>query len=391
MLNILYLVHDLQDPATRRRTMMLEAGGARVTVAGFQRGALAPGDERISFGCTEDGNFRQRIAAVLKAAARLSSLLGRLPKPDCIIARNLEMLFLAHRVAARLGGGTIPIVYECLDIHRLLLRRDAAGSSLRWLERRLTRDASLLLTSSPAFLANYFEPFGQCGAPTLLLENRLVDIGTETASAPPERVLPAGPPWVIGWFGALRCSRSLAVLSQLSREMDGEVKIVLRGRPALRELPGFRNTVAAEPHLSFEGTYRNPEDMASIYGNVHFAWAIDFFEEGQNSEWLLPNRLYEGCRFGAVPIALRRTEVGRYLARGGFGVLLDDASPESLAEKLRSFGAADYAAQQERLASIDPAAWVCTTRDCRNLVDRLAHLRSPAPPPEPAILDRRTA
>ena len=37
MLHILYLVHDLSDPAVRRRVIMLQAGGAKVTVAGFRR------------------------------------------------------------------------------------------------------------------------------------------------------------------------------------------------------------------------------------------------------------------------------------------------------------------------------------------------------------------
>ena len=37
MLHILYFVHDLADPAVRRRVLMLQAGGALVTLAGFRR------------------------------------------------------------------------------------------------------------------------------------------------------------------------------------------------------------------------------------------------------------------------------------------------------------------------------------------------------------------
>ncbi|MGC4024054.1 MAG: glycosyl transferase family 1 [Mesorhizobium sp.] len=391
MLNILYLVHDLQDPATRRRTMMLEAGGASVTVAGFHRVRLGKDDKRISFGITQDGNFNQRISAVLGAAANLRRLLGGVAKPDCIIARNLETLFLAQRAASNFGDENIPIVYECLDIHRLLLRKDAVGIGLRWLERRLSNNVSLLLTSSPAFLSQYFEPYGQCAAPSLIVENRLLDLEADALDAPPDRSVQVAPPWVIGWFGALRCSRSLSILSQLSREMEGQVKVVLRGRPAMREMPGFRSVVVSEPHLSFEGAYRNPEDMAAIYGQAHFTWAIDFFEEGQNSEWLLPNRLYEGCRFGAVPIALKRTEVGKFLARKGFGILLDEASPDALKDALGAFDEADYADHRARIAAIDPSTWVCTTRDCCELVARLPRSKRMSVLRESTVLDRRAA
>ncbi|TIW13849.1 MAG: glycosyl transferase family 1, partial [Mesorhizobium sp.] len=37
MLHVLYLVHDVSDPAVRRRIIMLKAGGAQVTLAGFRR------------------------------------------------------------------------------------------------------------------------------------------------------------------------------------------------------------------------------------------------------------------------------------------------------------------------------------------------------------------
>ena len=37
MLHVLYLVHDVSDPAVRRRVKMLRAGGARITLAGFRR------------------------------------------------------------------------------------------------------------------------------------------------------------------------------------------------------------------------------------------------------------------------------------------------------------------------------------------------------------------
>ncbi|TIU76079.1 MAG: glycosyl transferase family 1, partial [Mesorhizobium sp.] len=39
MLHVLYLVHDVSDPAVRRRIQMLKAGGAGVTLAGFRRTA----------------------------------------------------------------------------------------------------------------------------------------------------------------------------------------------------------------------------------------------------------------------------------------------------------------------------------------------------------------
>ncbi|TIS93630.1 MAG: glycosyltransferase family 4 protein, partial [Mesorhizobium sp.] len=333
MLHVLYLVHDISDPAVRRRITMLRTGGARVTLAGFRRTAAPVADieglRPIDLGATRDGRFAQRLTAVAKAAVSIGSKLKRMPKPDLIIARNLEMLALARRARSAFGAA-VPIVYECLDIHRLVLRDDALGKALRATERHLARDVKLLVTSSPAFIANYFRPFRQVAAPVELVENKYFEAAAVLPGEPEAVEGPVAPPWRIGWFGALRCRRSLELLAGFTRRMEGRFEIVLRGRPALSEFPDFHAFVEAEPYLSFGGPYRNPEDMAAIYQDVHFSWAIDFFEEGQNSEWLLPNRLYEGCRFGAVPISMDNTETGRFLRQRDIGVLLPQATPEAL-------------------------------------------------------------
>ena len=378
MLHVLYLVHDLADPAVRRRVMMLQAGGAGITLAGFRRSdtpaAKIEGLTAIDLGATRDGKFAQRLKAVAQAAFSLADRLRGVSRPEVIVARNLEMLALANR-ANTLFGGNVPIVYECLDIHRLLLRDDAVGKALRHAERRLGRKASLLLTSSPAFVRHYFVPYGQIDAPVVLLENKVLSLGREahapvaTASVPDP-----GMPWKIGWFGALRCSRSLKLLAEFSRRMEGRFRVVLRGRPAYTEFDDFDRLVAAEPFMDFHGAYRNPEDLTDIYADVHFSWAIDFFEAGLNSSWLLPNRLYEGCRHGAVPIAMRDVETGRFLAGRGMGVLLSETSATAQVSLIGGIDVETYRGLSRLVTAEDPKSWICDEDDCRALVGQLAEL-----------------
>ena len=376
MLHVLYLVHDLCDPAVSRRVIMLQAGGAKVTLAGFRRGKnpLVNFDTPpIELGVTRDGKFAQRLAAVAKAVFSLGTKFKGVEKPDIIIGRNLEMLALANRAKALFGAET-PIVYECLDIHRLLLRGDWVGKALRGAERALGRNVALLVTSSPAFVRNYFLRFCQIDAPVALLQNKVLELAERPVDGP-SIIAPVGEPWKIGWFGALRCRKSLELLAAFTRQMEGRYEVILRGRPAYSEFTDFDAFVAAEPYLRFAGPYRNPEDLAAIYSEVHFTWAIDFFEEGLNSSWLLPNRLYEGCRYGAVPIAMRRTETGRFLADRHLGVLLDNPSVAELTAVLSDIDSEDYVASREKIQAEDRGTWVCDIHDCRTLVERLKALR----------------
>jgi succinoglycan biosynthesis protein ExoL len=280
-----------------------------------------------------------------------------------------------------LFSADIPVVYECLDIHRLLLGEGGASRAMRGAERIFGRDAVLLMTSSPAFVRDYFHRLRQVDAPVMLLHNKVLEL---TDSSKDERDVDAatssGEPWTIGWFGALRCRKSLELLAAFTRRMEGRFEVVLRGRPAYSEFADFDGFVRAEPHMRFEGAYRNPEDLARIYGEVHFSWAIDFFEEGLNSSWLLPNRLYEGCRYGAVPIAMRETETGRFLAERYMGVLLDAASVPALEERLADMDSSRYAAIRWKILAEDRGTWVCDLRDCRALVDRLKALAGATAP-----------
>jgi succinoglycan biosynthesis protein ExoL len=384
MLHVLYLVHDLTDAAVKRRVAMLVAGGARVTVAGFRREdrdlrMFDDGDEEIvpvDLGVTRDGQFARRVVAVGCAAWGLRSRLAGLSRPDIVIARNLEMLALARRAAA-LFDGSLPIVYECLDIHRLMLAAAPAGPVMRAAERRFAENAQLLVTSSPAFLRHYFEPFRQIGAPALLLENKVLETRSPRAGkrGPDRRRAPhPGEPWRIGWFGALRCAKSLDILSDFTRRMGGGVIVMLRGRPAEREIPDFETRIADEPYLEFGGAYRNPDDLAEIYADVHFNWAIDFFEEGMNSEWLLPNRLYEGGVHGVVPIARAATETGRFLNERGVGIVLDDCTPQALVSLFETMDAEAIARERAWLDAVGRRTWVHDEDDCRDFVLRLAEL-----------------
>jgi succinoglycan biosynthesis protein ExoL len=378
MLHVLYLVHDLSDPAVRRRVIMLQAGGATVTIAGFTRSRepitniamVVP----IDLGRTSDGRFTQRLAAIGRAAWTLGSRLKGVARPDLIIGRNLEMLALANRAKAFFAGD-VPIVYECLDIHRLLLRRDMTGKTLRFVERTLSNNAQLLITSSPAFVRQYFAPFGQINLPVEVVENKVLELGPQETEAISHESKPdKGEPWKIGWFGALRCRRSLELLSAFSRKMDGRVEIVLRGRPAYSEFKDFDRFVADEPFMQFHGSYANPEDLQTIYDEVHFSWAIDFFEAGQNSDWLLPNRLYEGCRYGSVPIAMQGTETSRFLQARGIGFSLGEPTVDALSGLFDQLDAERYERAREKVTAQERTTWVFDQNDCRALVQRLGQL-----------------
>jgi len=365
-----YLVHDLMDPAVARRIAVFRTGGAEVAAAGFQRADLTgrglPAPDALSLGVTHDARLAHRAGAVARVlAGRMGGLTRHLHDADAIVARNLEMLVIAASVARRLPNRP-RLVYECLDLHRLLLSEGGAGAVFRGIERRLARSVDLVITSSPAFVDRHLGRAFE-GSEMLLVENKVFGPG------PAERAAetPPGPAWRIGWFGALRCRRSLDLLGKLAGAFGGKVEVILRGRPSTAIFPDLASELEAVPNMRFEGPFKYPDDLAEIYGGVHFAWSMDFYEAGQNSSWLLPNRLYESGFHRTVPIAQAGVETGRFLGDLKIGAVLDEPIEEALHQMFADLTAQDYMASLERARGIPCQRWLLSPAECTQIVDKV--------------------
>lgn len=327
-----YLVHDIDDAAVRRRIDLFAAQGVAVNLGGFHRRSQVVGgrsvdcaESVINLGRTGDGQLARRVLAVGQCLAGPRAIKALCDDASVIVARNLEMLVLAwrvHRPGQRL-------VYECLDIHRLMLRDGLTSRFLRWLERRLLARTDLVIVSSPAFSSEYFDRRQGRFDKVMLVENKVP--GAVHASHESDGVKSTADrheaPIVIGWFGMLRCRRTLKILLDLAERSNGAVEVVIAGIPSRNEFPDFAGAVTGARHVRYLGPYQSSQ-LADLYAGIDFVWAIDYFEEGFNSNWLLPNRLYEGLAHGAIPIALNKVETGRWLKRHNVGLLIDDPATD---------------------------------------------------------------
>jgi hypothetical protein len=374
-MKIAYLVHDLTDAAVKKRVSMFLAGGAELTLAGFRRQSQAVADvgsvAAVDLGETFDGRLAHRALSGLSFAARPAVLAAVVRGADVVVARNLEMLLIAARARDRYARGA-RLVYECLDIHEAMVGNGVKGRALRALEGLLLRRTDRVIISSAAFQTFYFDPKQPGHPPLLLLENKVLDLSDEVAAVgvSVERASPPIPPWRIGWFGILRAQKALDSLCAIARALPGEVEIVIRGRPTTADFVDFEGQIAATPGVSFGGAYR-PEDLAGLYAGVHFCWAIDLTSESGNSRWLLPNRIYEGGRFGSVAIAADGTETHRWLANNGTGVMVKDPIADTVA-MLSRLTPDTYLDLRRTAMTLPRSHVVAGTSDCEALVLALA-------------------
>ena len=364
-MGVTYLAHDLDDPSIWRRVRMLRQGGAEVRVAGFRRGQGPLPEDATVLGHTANGRMIQRVRAIAAAWPRITGMIPAQDGPEVILARNLEMLALGARLA-RIRGARL--VYELLDIHAMMLGQGTAARVLRRVEAKLMQRSSLVILSSPAFRTSYLRHYDQPDVPTLMVENKpFARAETARQAGAATDGAENGGPLIIGWFGMLRCRWSLGVLDQVSRAEPGKYRVILRGRPALDVMEDFHDVVDANPDLSFMGPYDWPDDLPAIYGQIDVAWLIDRYQAGQNSDWLLPNRLYEGCLNGAVPVVLEGTEVGRRVSAWDCGVLVPAPDADAVAATLASLSPETLAARRAAVADLPRDALEMDEAECRHL------------------------
>lgn len=377
MTKIAFFGHDAGDAAVRRRARAFMEDGLGVTGFMMRRGEPKTTEwAMIDLGQTHDGAFRQRIRQVF-LGAKIAASGSELASADVIYARNLDMLACAF-LAKRHAGLKTPVIYECLDVHRLLCRKDPVGGLLRRLEGWLMGRSIALTVSSPGFVTHHFRPHYRRLPPVFLIENRLAGgqaYGVRKAEgkgAMPGRLR-------IGWVGNLRCRRSLDLLCGVADALGDAVDIRLHGVPARTEIPVFEPLIDARPNMSYHGRYRSPEDLQAIYDGLDVVWAGDFMEAGLNSVWLLPNRVYEGGYFCTPAIAPEGTETAAWTARHACGFALAEPLEQTLPDFVASL-LADPAPIGERagaLARVPDETFVQPPGFLRSIVLEALGVREP--------------
>ena len=323
MASIFVFGFDLGEAAQIRSIRSLLACGHTVRSATMRRRNMNLGFEpewpNIHLYHVENEHFARRLVTTLAAIAKMARQRDAITGADVIVARNFDMLLIAWATRWLSGERATPLVYECLDIHGLFTRADAFGDLMRWWERRLLGRTDLVIVSSPAFIREYFHRVQDHRGPITLLENKLWFDGPPVPRPGAPRARELGEPLSVGWVGSIRCLPSFRVLLAAADAMGPDLRLRIFGNVHHHAVPSFQAEVARRDNVEYHGSYAYPHGLAAAYAACDLVWAQDLWQRGANSDWLLPNRIYEASWFGCPSVAVADTETGRRVAETGSG------------------------------------------------------------------------
>lgn len=353
---VAYLGPDLADSAVRRRVAQWRDAGFEVLPLAFTRNAGGGHSaEFVNLGRMTPLSRARRIGPLMRAAVRIVARRRMLAKVRLFAARNLDIALLAL-LARRVSGSSAPIVYEVLDVNTSCTEPGWRGRFLRRLERWVLVRTDLLVVSSPYFATAYYQGFLGYRGNWFLFENKIPRwIGVERQALAPPGVLgePRRRRWRVGWFGYLDDEKSWRILRTVAERLPDDVAICVRGTPYTHfDMDRFLADVDALDNVTYGGPYRNPEDLAEVYGAVDLVWSTDFNFPNTNSKWVLTNGIYEAGFFNKPVLGLVGSAVGEFLSKHGSGWTLSEPMEESLMRFIRNLTPERYEAKRREIAAL---------------------------------------
>lgn len=382
-IRLAFFGHNRKDAAIVRRALAFNNSGVEVTGIMYRRDGdvqnPSPTWSKIDLGYVEHCQHAKRIVVHLKAAWRILINRKYLRGMDIFYARNLDMLALSFLGLPILGKKKPTVVYECLDVHATLTQQGIKSAILRWFERRALKRVNLVVISSLGFLRHYFSPYQNYHEPTYLLENKLYfernpvprpDLGSTSVKS--------DEPLVIAWVGIIRCQRTLDLLKLLAATEGDRVLIRIHGTVSKFLIPDFESQIMTYSNIVYAGPYCYPEGLEGAYRGAHFVWAQELSWSGHNSDWLVPNRVYEGSYFGVLSLAVKGTETARLVEERDLGYVLKDSEPQTLIDFFKNADHKMISNKIRTLLTRPKSQFVAETEEIKRLLQVAMSPRSKA-------------
>jgi succinoglycan biosynthesis protein ExoL len=353
---------DVTDVSTSKRAQGFLDYGFRLTVFGFRRErynrTYEPTWPYVALGKTEDGNYRQRVQALLSCIPAIVANRRRLRGAAVIYARNIDQLLLAL-LTRMLFARRAQVAYEVLDIQPVQVAAGLAAWLLRWVERYCLRRIRLLVLSSPGFFEHYYAAFQGYRGAWFLLENK-VDPSV-LAAAPPAPTSSRsrgvardgnGYRWTVGYVGLIRGNETFDLITRIAARLRDTVLFKFHGVLTTVDSRPFRAALRDNRNMVYEGGYVNPQDLAEIYDGVDFSWALDLEHVDHNSRWLRPCRFYESGLYGVPCLAIRDFEIGRFIESMGVGWTFSPPFEDELVRFFETLSSKQYERRRRQLTAL---------------------------------------
>ena len=225
------------------------------------------------FGWSSHEKLTEQAWLILRSVLCMMRHGKQLAQADVIVARNLDMLAIAR-------ASRVPLVYECLDIHKAKVGTGGKSRLMCAAERFLLRRISVLAPSSSACMTRFFQPVQGYDGPHVLWEKKLPRL-PEMPARPVASLVCRQGPLRLGMVGSLRCRPLILLLTEVARRLgSGRIEATLHGYVQAHETSDFDALIAGVPNVHWHGAYAGLTKTPQVNAGCDGVWNTDLWLKG---------------------------------------------------------------------------------------------------------------
>lgn len=366
-MKIVLLVPALSSVDGQNRLLELEKLGVECQVAGFKR-KYYPGKEWgrevKSLGYIEHVNYFKRLKVLIKALPAIRKISRG---SSYVYTFSFDILLISY--LSLIGMRNKPaFVHDVSDIRPVFIGKHLPAKGLRWLERFLLRRVKVVVVTSQAYVSEYFHKIQKLYGVTFhLIENKLNPGTSPEPSEHPARLNKTENSFTIGYFGLIRCERSLQVLLEAATRFQGRISVMIRG--VFLGTESYQKSIEEHPFMSYGGPYVAPDDLREIHDEVDLSWLVHA-HSSENTKWSRIFRFYHAAYYKCPMIVQEGSQDGLVVDKLGLGLTVDIFDSGSVMEALDSLTFEDLEIWQSSLNRL-PEEISLITDEYKKLVELL--------------------
>lgn len=281
-MKIIYILQASSHARYWRRIDKLNSLGVQSKVFAFERENFYKGSKERrqykSLGNIAQENYIKRIIPLIKS---ISTIRNEIKEADVVYTYGMDT-FIIGWLATLFKGNKPKFVYEIGDIRVIFTNKGILSKIFRFIEKLILKRTDLLVVTSEAYVEEYFKGIQKIyninyhvieNKPELELDTPIVNRSKVNNSK-----------IRIGYFGVLRCSRTLEVLKKLAKEHSNKFELYIRGIVA--EGTESYNEMKLLNNVKVEGEYKVPDDLPSMYNQVDIIWACYPYKGKEIGNWM---------------------------------------------------------------------------------------------------------
>jgi len=331
-MHLLALFFVIDGSHAKKRLLAFDKNVEKLSIVSYYRNKNIKYANHYNLGKSPKKQYFLRFLKIIFDIPRLLHILRNNPDVNTIYAWNFDIALL-FRLSSIFISRKFTFVYEVADIKTILLANSFTGRTLRNIEQFILNNTDILCVTSNDFVVNYFHKYFTVKGQIHLLENKVCPVieNITINTSPIDETK-----WKIGFFGLIRCRKSLKLLHRLANKLPDLIEIVLAGKPEELIYKEFKD-LEKLPNTTFLGEYSYPQDLQNIYSKIDIVWSADFSDPSKNSEWLLPNRIYEAGLFSVPQICFEENKaISSFIKSLKIGWIFEETHLEQIIDFIKN-------------------------------------------------------